>query len=85
MSFSKAIIRKLCKDIEISYLVEMTQEVEKIGSFRKTCCKIIGRCGENVGKILYKNGLQMSVGHLRVPGAELLTLYSVAFLCFVKH
>ena len=26
-------------------------------------------CGENVGKILYKNGLQVSVGHLRVPGA----------------
>ena len=23
----------------------------------------------NVGKILYKNGLQVSVGHLRVPGA----------------
>ena len=32
-------------------------------------CKIIVRCGENVGKILYKNGLQVSVGHLRVPGA----------------
>ena len=32
-------------------------------------CKIIGRCGENVGKILYKNALQVSVGHLRVPGA----------------
>ena len=28
-----------------------------------------GNCGENAGKILYKNGLQMSVGHLRVPGA----------------
>ena len=27
------------------------------------------RCGENVGKIVYKNGLQVSVGHLRVPGA----------------
>ena len=26
-------------------------------------------CGENVGKIGYKNGLQVSVGHLRVPGA----------------
>ena len=47
----------------------MAQEIEKIGSFRKTFCKIIGRCGENVGKILYKNGLQVSVGHLRVPGA----------------
>ena len=47
----------------------MAQEVEKIGSFRKTFCKIIGRCGENVGKIGYKNGLQVSVGHLRVPGA----------------
>ena len=35
---------------------------------------IIGRCGENVGKILYKNGLQVSVGHLRVPGAEVLLL-----------
>ena len=32
-------------------------------------CKIVVRCGENVGKILYKNGLQVSVGHLRVPGA----------------
>ena len=32
-------------------------------------CKIIVRCGENVGKILCKNGLQVSVGHLRVPGA----------------
>lgn len=42
---------------------------EEIGRFRKTFCKIIGRCGENVGKILYKNGLQVSVGHLRVPGA----------------
>ena len=41
----------------------------KIGRFRKTFCKIIGRCGENVGKILYKNGLQVSVGQLRVPGA----------------
>ena len=69
MLFSKAIIGKLCKDIEISYLVEMAQEVEKNGSFRKTFCKIIVRCGENVGKILYKNGLQVSVGHLRVPGA----------------
>ena len=29
--------------------------------------KIVVRCGEGVGKILYKNGLQMSVGHLRVP------------------
>ena len=28
-----------------------------------------GKCGENVGKIGYKNGLQVSVGHLRVPGA----------------
>ena len=28
-----------------------------------------GKCGENVGKILYKNALQVSVGHLRVPGA----------------
>ena len=25
-----------------------------------------------MGKILYKNGLQVSVGHLRVPGAEIL-------------
>ena len=69
MLFSKAIIGKLCKDIEISYLVEMAQEVEKIDSSRKTFCKIIGRCGENVGKIGYKNGLQVSVGHLCVPGA----------------
>ena len=37
--------------------------------FENPFCKIIGRCGENVGKILYKNGLQVSVGHLRVPGA----------------
>ena len=35
----------------------------------KTFCKIIGRCGENVGKILYKNALQVSVGHSCVPGA----------------
>ena len=31
-------------------------------------CKIVVRCGENVGKILYTNGLQVSVGHLCVPG-----------------
>ena len=35
--------------------------------FENPFCKIIGRCGENVGKIGYKNGLQVSVGHLRVP------------------
>ena len=29
-----------------------------------------GKCGE----IGYKNGLQVSVGHLRVPGAEVLLL-----------
>ena len=43
--------------------------VLKLQKNLKTFCKIIGRCGENVGKILYKNGLQVSVGHLRVPGA----------------
>ena len=57
--------------------VEMAQEVEKNGRFRKAFCKIIGRCGENVGKILYKNGLQVSVGHLRVPGAEVLILLDI--------
>ena len=31
--------------------------------------RFLVRCGENVGKIGYKNGLQVSVGHLRVPGA----------------
>ena len=43
--------------------------VLKLQKNLKTFCKIIVRCGENVGKILYKNGLQVSVGHLRVPGA----------------
>ena len=43
--------------------------VLKLQKNLKTFCKIIVRCGENVGKMLYKNGLQMSVGHLRVPGA----------------
>ena len=47
----------------------MVQEVEIINHFRKTFCKIIVRCGENVGKIGCKNGLQVSVGHLCVPGA----------------
>ena len=42
------------------------QELPKILMPR---CEIIVRCGENVGKILYKNGLQVSVGHLLVPGA----------------
>jgi hypothetical protein len=37
-----------------------------------------------VGKIGYKNGLQVSVGHLRVPGAELLILYSIVEDCFVN-
>ena len=50
-----------------SYLVKKPKQIEKIGRFRKTFCKIIVRCGENVGKIGYKNGLQVSVGHLRVP------------------
>ena len=43
--------------------------VLKLQKNLKTFCKIIVRCGENVGKMLYKNGLQVSVGHLRVPGA----------------
>ena len=43
--------------------------VLKLQKNLKTFCKIIVRCGENVGKILYKNGLQVSVGHLLVPGA----------------
>ena len=43
--------------------------VLKLQKNLKTFCKIIVRCGENVGKIRYKNGLQVSVGHLRVPGA----------------
>ena len=51
------------------HYAHQAQKIEKIGRFRKTFCKIIVRCGENVGKILYKNGLQVSVGHLRVPGA----------------
>ena len=42
---------------------------KKHEKFTPPLCKIIVRCGENVGKILYKNGLQVSVGHLRVPGA----------------
>ena len=42
-----------------------------------TFCKIIVRCGENVGKIGCKNGLQVSVGHLRVPGAEVLILLDI--------
>ena len=43
--------------------------VLKLQKNLKTFCKIIVRCGETVGKMLYKNGLQVSVGHLRVPGA----------------
>ena len=43
--------------------------VLKLQKNLKTFCKIIVRCGENVGKILYKNALQVSVGHLGVPGA----------------
>ena len=43
--------------------------VLKLQKNLKIFCKITVRCGENVGKILYKNGLQVSVGHLRVPGA----------------
>ena len=44
-----------------------------------------GKCGENVGKILYKNGLQVSVGHLRVPGAGLLSLYWNILSVFTMH
>ena len=29
-----------------------------------------GKCGENVGKILYKKALQVSVGPFLVPGAD---------------
>ena len=45
--------------------------------FGSLICKIIVRCGENVGKIGYKNGLQVSVGHLCVP---LTVLFSNEFL-----
>ena len=60
---------KFIFELAKSYLVKNPKQIEKNGRFRKTFCKIIVRCGENVGKILYKNGLQVSVGHLRVPGA----------------
>ena len=51
-------------------LESLVSRSEDFGNgFGSLICKIIGRCGENVGKILYKNGLQVSVGHLRVPGA----------------
>ena len=38
---------------------------EKSENFLQDNCQMWGKCGE----ILYKNGLQVSVGHLRVPGA----------------
>ena len=38
---------------------------EKSENFLQDNCQLWGKCGE----ILYKNGLQVSVGHLRVPGA----------------
>ena len=41
--------------------------VLKLQKNLKTFCKIIGRCGENVGKILYKKALQVSVGPFLVP------------------
>ena len=42
---------------------------EKSENFLQDNCQMWGKCGENVGKILYKNGLQTPVGHLRVPRA----------------
>ena len=63
------IVAKFIFGLAKSYLVKNPKQIEKIVRFRKTFCKIIVRCGENVGEIGYKNSLQVSVGHLRVPGA----------------
>ena len=52
MSFSKAIIHKLCKDREISNLVEMDTRDRKNRQFPKSFLQdnweMWGKCGENL-------------------------------------
>ena len=42
------------------------------------------RCGENVGKENRKTLVERTLRGFRVPGAELLILYSIVVDCFVN-
>ena len=54
------IVAKFIFGLAKSYLVKKSKQIEKIGRFRKPFCKIIGRCGENVGKMWGKSYIKMA-------------------------